>query len=268
MIGNVREPGEGEILAAWHGAGLPCARPLTWGYVQVRAASTGAPATSTASYVVTALVAGRKLPRPRDFDDCVGQALELVDLIRPFHLADVRVSRARPWSDRLAPHLNEILPLLETHGLPEPDRWRAKLDRLSRTGRVLVHGDPAGSNVLRTDRGLVLLDPPGAVVALPEADVAQICCQVARADGVGELIPLVAERHPRLDPSAVAGFAGLNLLVWAGYVVAEHANPDVARAGASASGSVPPPAGRDAGIEKAERYLHTARTLLDQYPPA
>jgi hypothetical protein len=35
VIGNTREPGEGEVLAAWHKAGLPSVEPICWGYARV-----------------------------------------------------------------------------------------------------------------------------------------------------------------------------------------------------------------------------------------
>ena len=49
VIGNTREPGEGELLATWHHAGLPSVRPMTWGYVQVRDGKSS----RTAMYLLT-----------------------------------------------------------------------------------------------------------------------------------------------------------------------------------------------------------------------
>lgn len=255
LIGNTREPGEGDLLAAWRRAKLPCVEPVTWGYLQVRTGSAPAGVPRTATYLLTRLVPARYLPEPSGLDEQSRRASDLVALVRPFHAADVRVPRTRSWSDRLGQHLRETLPLLRRHGLPEPEQWTDKLDRLSRDGRVTVHGDPAGRNVLDSGHGLILLDPPGAITALPEADVAQICCQVGGADGVRALLALVAEQEPQLDPSAVSGFAGLNLLVWAGYAAAEHSNPDIDHDDAS-------------GVAKAHRYLRIAAELLAEFPLA
>jgi len=97
---------------------------------------------------------------------------------------------------------------------------------LSQEGRVLVHGDPAGRNVLQTSSGLVLLDPPGALTALREADVAQICSQVGGVSDLVDMIDVACDQDSTLDPSAIAGFAGLNVLLLSGYVLAGHRHPD------------------------------------------
>ena len=86
----------------------------------------------------------------------------------------------------------------------------------------MVHGDPAGGNVLDTVDGLLLIDPPGALIALPEADIGQICSQVGGVDATAEMIELVSNHDRTLDPSAIAGFAGLNFFVWGGYFLAMH----------------------------------------------
>ena len=35
VVGNTREPGEGEVLKGWHHSGLPCVEPINWGYQRV-----------------------------------------------------------------------------------------------------------------------------------------------------------------------------------------------------------------------------------------
>jgi hypothetical protein len=272
VIGNTREPGEGELLGAWHRAGLPCVEPLAWGYRRVSLNHPEVTAPRTATYLLTRFVEARFLPEAHTARERAQRACDLVAFVRPFHAADVRVSRARSWSDRLGQHLRETLPLLRRYHIREPERWVDKLDRLSSDGPILVHGDPAGRNVLDSDHGLLLLDPPGSLIALPEADVAQICCQVGRVEGVRELLTLVAEQNPGLDSSALAGFAGLNVLVWAGYLLADHSNPDVRRTGKTdaviartPSGPRTLPTRADPAWEDAERYLQIARQLLDEY---
>jgi hypothetical protein len=239
IMGNVREPGEGEVLTAWHAAGLPCAEPLDWGYLRVG----GAPA----SYVLTRFVAAPAFPRSfdgRPLAERVAAARRLAEFIRPFHAAAIRVSRARSWEDRLRLHLQWTLPPLIAHGAEPPAGWEQRLAALSAQGRVIVHGDPAGANVLEGDGGLLLLDPPGALQALPEADVAQICSQVGGAEHAEAVIAAVCEQDPHLDPGAVAALAGLNFLTWAGYSFAGHSNPDAVGTG--------------------EAYVAVARRLLEQ----
>jgi hypothetical protein len=120
--------------------------------------------------------------------------------------------------------------------------------------------------VLSSDHGQLLLDPPGALTALPEADIAQICCQVGGVDGTQELLTLISEQHPELDPTALAGFAGLNLLVGTGYLLAEHDNPDVEPATAAETRRSPTRTSfNEAGREEAERHLRIAEELLSEY---
>jgi hypothetical protein len=248
VIGNVREPGEGEVLAAWRALGLPCVEPLNWGYVRVRVDAT----TRTAAYLLTEFLDAPTFPR--SFEGAAvaerrDAALRLVALIRPFHAADVRISRARSWEDRLRLHLRWTLPLLREQGIEEPRGWEATLAALSAEGRCILHGDPAGANVLvAADGRLVLLDPPGALRGLREADVAQICSQVGGERDVEEVIAAVCDDDPRLDPSAVSALAGLNFLTWAGYFLADHPNPDTPAAGA------------------AQAYVDVARRLLEGQP--
>ena len=234
LIGNVREPGEGEVLAAWHALGLPCVEPLDWGYQRVRVDGV----TQVATYLLTEFVDAPAFPRSfedRPLAERLQAACRLAALMRPFHAADVRVSRARSWEDRLRLHLRWTLPLLRAQGIEEPRGWADTLAALSAQGRCILHGDPAGANVLVTASGLVLLDPPGALRGLREADVAQICSQVGGERDIEDVIAAVCDDDPRLDPSAVAAFAGLNFLTWAGYFLAEHPNPDVPAAGAARS---------------------------------
>ncbi len=251
VIGNTREPGEGELLVAWHRAGLPVVKPISWGYTRLSIAT----ARHTATYILTSFIESRRLPEARTTLERKERARQLVALVRPFHVHHIRVSRARSWNDRMRQHLRWTLPLVQHHTLTEPDQWSDKLDRLSQDGRIVIHGDPASSNVLDSCNGLLLIDPPGALIALPEADIAQICCQVGGVEATAELIELASNEDPTLDPAAIAGFAGLNFLVWSGYLLTEHANPDARRTAMSA----------DSMQLDIERYLELARQLLSEY---
>jgi len=243
IVGNVREPGEGELLSAWYHAGLPCVEPLTWGYHRLPVVE------ATVSYILTRFTAS--LPREIVSSESARrrEALDLVEFIGPFHRAFTQVPRARRWADRMRQHLRWTNPRLEDAGFALPLEWEEKLQRLSAEGLVLIHGDPAGSNILRTENGRLLLDPPGALIALPEADVAQICCQVGGLEHVEELIALAADQNHSVDPSAIAAFAGLNLLVWAGYAVVHHSNPDVP----------------EASLGRPEAHMALAARLLSQF---
>ena len=251
IIGNTREPGEGELLAAWHRAGLPTVEPISWGHVRVVVSGTG----RTATYILTKFVESKRLPQARTLAQRKERVTQLVSLVRPFHDPRIQVSRARRWSDRIRQHLQWTLPLVRQHGLPEPDQWADKLDRLSEDGRLVVHGDPASGNVLDTADGLLLIDPPGALIALPEADIAQICSQVGGVEATAEMIELVSSHDPTLDPSAIAGFAGLNFFVWGGYFLAQHPNPDARHSEQTA----------EATLRDAERYLALARQFIREY---
>lgn len=251
ITGNTREPGEGEVLAAWHRAGLPTVTPISWGYARVKVSDVGRAAT----YVLTRFVESRRLPEPRTLAQREERVIRLVSLVRPFHDPKIQVSRARRWSDRMRQHLRWTLPLVRQYGLAEPERWTDKLDRLSEDGCLVVHGDPAGGNVLDTVSGYLLIDPPGALIALPEADIAQICSQVGGVEATTEMIDLVSNHDPTLDPSAIAGFAGINFLVWGGYLLAQHPNPNVRHGGPTA----------ETARQDAERYLALARQLVGEY---
>lgn len=253
VAGNVREPGEGEVLAAWHRRGLPCVEPLDWGFVTL---DSGA----VASYVLTRFVDAPAVGRPpagATVAERCDLARRLVRFMTPFHEADLRLARSRTWQERLNLHLQWTLPLLRGEHLEEPTAWERKLGVLSDQGRLTVHGDPAGNNVLvLPDGGFVLLDPPGALRGMPEADAGQICAQVGGAEDVESVVAAVCDDQRRLDPTAVAAFAGMNFLVWAGYFVAEHPNPD-----ADAGGSI-----RSSGVAQAQMYLRIAARLLDRFP--
>jgi aminoglycoside phosphotransferase (APT) family kinase protein len=204
------------VLDAWHALGLPCVEPLEWGYE------------GRASYLLTRFVAAPTLERPDALGERVEMASELIALMRRFHDAPVRVSRARTWEERMRAHLRWTLPLLRERGIAEPPGWEARLAELSAQGRCILHGDPAGGNVLQGPEGLILLDPPGALRGLREADAAQICSQIGGAEHAEELIDAVCARHRWLEPAAVEALAGVNFLTWAGYELAGHQSPDAA----------------------------------------
>jgi hypothetical protein len=252
VCGNTREPGEGDVLAAWYELGLPCVEPLAWGYEPVKSGVAG-----TASYLLTSHVDAPSLAGARrsSLADKAALALRLVDFVGPFHSSNARVPVARSWERRLDLHLRWTLPALRNAGLEEPHRWNDHLRQVGELGNTTIHGDPAGGNVLDTPDGLLLLDPPGALRAVPEADIAQICCQSAGPDDVEAVLDQVLAHHPRFNPDIARFLAGMNLLVVAGYVLAEHENPDAAIARAA----TPSPA-----LERAEAVLSVARRLADR----
>ena len=86
IIGNTREPGEGELLAAWHCAGLPTVEPISWGYVRVIVSGMG----RTATYLLTRFVESRRLPEPHTAAQRKELVAQLVSLVRPFHVLKSR----------------------------------------------------------------------------------------------------------------------------------------------------------------------------------
>lgn len=247
VMGNRREPGEGEVLAAWTARGLPCVRPLDWGY-------------GPANWVLTGYLPLRAMPAGPDPATRAADARGLVRFIRAFHLSGAEVPRTRTWRDKLDAHLRWTLPLTRGQRLTEPADWEAKLGAAG--GSTLLHGDPAGSNVLvAADGSFVLLDPPGAIRGPREADAGQIashvgCAQAGDpADKAAEVIALTDEAataDPSLDPRLVALFAGLNMLVWAGYFLARHGHPAT-----DAAGQEP--------VAAAESYLAASRCLVGRF---
>jgi hypothetical protein len=248
VMGHGREPGEGEVLAAWTAKGLPCVRPLAWGY-------------GRASWLLTGFVPLPTMSVAADPAGRVADVRELVRFISAFHQSGAVVAVTRTWRDRLDEHLRWTLPLTRGHGLAEPADWEEKLAAAG--GDTLLHGDPAGSNVLVTeDDSFVLLDPPGAIRGPREADAGQIASHVgcARAgdpaDKAAEVVALVDEAAAAgesLDPRLVALFAGLNLLVWSGYFLVGHGHPATGEA-----------TGRESEAA-AESYLAAARRLVGRF---
>jgi hypothetical protein len=254
IMGHGREPGEGEVLRRWRDQGLPCANPISWGYCRLP----GQKRNHTASFILTSYIEGEPLIHHADdsLEEKEDQLQELLELIRPFHSAAINVSTARSWSDRMWLHLKWAVPLITAAGFQEPEGWREKLRTLSDRGRTVIHGDPAGANVLRTSSGLVLLDPPGALMASREADVAQICSQVGGAALASQMIAKACELDPTLHPEAVACLAGINILVWTGYLLVRHDNPDIAE-------DLPEDwAGQAA---RAANYLRSANELIEYF---
>lgn len=253
VAGHVREPGEGEVLAAWRDAGLPCVEPLDWGYVSPLSGG-------VAIYLLTRFVDappfGRLGPEATVEQRCA-VACQLTAFISRFHDCPIFLARSRTWRDQLKLHLRWTLPLVRTHGLEEPAAWEQKLATLSDQGHVVVHGDPAGGNVLvLADGGLLLLDPPGALRGMREADAGQICAQVGGSEHVYPVLASVCDAQPQLDPAAVSLFAGMNFLAWAGYFLVEH--PDVHTETGTGS--------RSASHIHARDYLQIAAKLADQFP--
>jgi hypothetical protein len=251
VMGNTREPGEGEVLASWHRLGLPCVEPLEWGYQQVSAP--GQPNNRTTAYVLTRFVEGQPLRKATSREEGADLVTRLIDLVQPFHFSGAAVSRTRTWAYRVGLHLKWTMPLIRCFGLSEPRLWQDKLRRVSDDGDTLVHGDPAGANVLDTDDGnLILLDPPGALRAMREADIGQICSQVGGVEHSLSMIEVALEADRTLDPGALACFAGINFLIWSGYFLVEHQNPDAIDSAGQA-------------MESAVAYLKLAARLFDEF---
>jgi Ser/Thr protein kinase RdoA (MazF antagonist) len=236
LAGNTREPGEGQVLSIWQDRGLPCVPPLAWGDVKV---SVGAE-----SGVVTYLLT-RYLPYPtlapvddKSLNERVSLLKDLMALLRPFHLPAEQLppdvlAAARTWADRMHLHLRWAIPRLRERGAPEPSQWETTLDMASLAGRrVLLHGDVSPSNVLDGgENGLILFDPPGALVGPPEADIGHMCTHLGGAAYVAHMVEEACAVDRRLAPDWVAFFAGVDMLLWAGYIAASHASPHVSSEG-------------------------------------
>jgi hypothetical protein len=248
VMGCCREPGEGEVLAAWTAKGLPCVRPLAWGYGRT-------------GWVLTGYLPLPTMPAAADPAGRAADVQGLVRFMRTFHLSGAAVPGAQTCRDRFDAHLRWTLPLTRGHRLTEPADWESKLAAAG--GDTLLHGDPAGSNVLvRGDASFVLLDPPGAIRGPREADAGQIASHVGctRAgnppDKAAEVIALVDEAaaaDESLDPRLVALFAGLNLLVWSGYFLAGHGHPSTDDAASQEP------------VAAAEAYLAASRALMGRF---
>jgi len=263
VIGNLREPGEAEALRAWSACGLPCVRPLTWGDVLL-VPGAGPP---VASYVLTEYVDRPVLVVPDGTSLAERERItcRLTLCVSAFHEAPVRVpDRARSWVDRVGAHLRWTLPLIRRERLAEPFGWQGKLEAACARESRLLHGDASGANALVLgDGSLVLLDPPGAIRGPREADIGHIVSYVAcvgsrtAEEKVADIDPLLrtaCEASPSLDPAAVALFAGVNLLTWAGYFLVGHVNRNAGSSGVG--GDSPRP------LDQASAYLAGAAHFL------
>ena len=216
VLGHTREPGEGEVLKAWHQSGLPCVEPIRWGYQRV----TVGDGLATAAFLLTTYIPhSPEMHAERNEASKVG---ELTVWLQDFHRCDVRPSTVRTWIQRLAPHLQEVLPVIRRNELTEPTAWERKLRWLSDCGKAIIHGDPAPSNTVTGSAGRVLLDPPGAIMAMREADVAQVCWHWGDRTEAWDAITSACEADPTLNPEAIAAFLGFNYLIAAGYVLTSH----------------------------------------------
>jgi Ser/Thr protein kinase RdoA (MazF antagonist) len=256
VMGHGREPGEGEVLHGWRQHGLPCANPLEWGYERLPGRGIG----RIASFILTTYIEGEPLIHKTSdsVEEKERQLEELVEFIQPFHSVAMNVPTGRSWSDRMWLHLKWTMPLITAAGFREPEGWREKLQILSDRGRIVIHGDPAGGNVLRTPSGLILLDPPGALIASREADVAQICSQVGGAALAQRMIAKACDLDPTLHPEALACLAGINILVWAGYLLVGHDNPDILKDRR---------ADHDSQMAEGARYLALATEMIECFRP-
>lgn len=267
VAGNAREPGEGEVLEAWRALGLPCVRPMAWGYERVEVDREW----RVASWLLTEFM---PLPTMRVGDEIDALARKssvcaLVAFIRQFHFSAARATSVRTWWDRTNVHLRWVMPLIRDAGLIEPDDWERKLKAASRRGSALVHGDPAGSNVLVTPtNSFVLLDPPGALVGPREADAGQIASHMACAGsrdaeekGADTLILVdeAARADRSLNPATIGLFAGINLMIWSGYFLVSHYNVNVL------STAQDPDSERSARLRSAHVYLAVARQLVSEF---
>lgn len=243
LVGNTREPGEGAVLRTWYEQGLPCVSPLAWGEVRV---SVGDRA-GTVSYLLTDYLPYPTVPPvgSRTVADRASLLARFMTLLAPFHipadeLPEDVLTPARTWADRMHLHLRWAIPALRRRSAPEPHGWESTLLEASATGRrVLLHGDVSPSNVLDGgDNGLFLFDPPGALVGPPEADVGHMCSHLGGAAHAAQLVEEACRHDPRLERDQVAFFAGVDLLLWAGYVAASHMSPHVTGAGHQTDGGM------------------------------
>jgi hypothetical protein len=265
VMGNLREPGAAEALRSWSGCGLPCVRPLQWGDVPL-VPGAGLPA---ASFLLTEYIDRPVLAVPdrASLAERAGITRRLTKCVSAFHLAPVMVpDGARTWVDKVGEHLYWTLPLIRRERLAEPRGWQDKLTAACKRDSRLLHGDVSGVNALvLSDDSLVLLDPPGAISGPREADIGHIvsymACVSSRTaeEKVADIDPLLqaaCEAAPALDPTAVALFAGVNLLTWAGYFLVDHENRN---AGSSATDrSLPRP------LEQASAYLAGAARFIGE----
>ncbi len=77
------------------------------------------------------------------------------------------------------------------------------------------------------EHGLILFDPPGALIGPPEADIGHTCTHLGGARYAAQMVEEACAVDRRLEPDWVAFFAGVDILLWAGYVAASHASPHV-----------------------------------------
>ncbi len=232
--------GEGAVLNAWHRRGLPCVEPITWGTRR------------TYSFLMTRYVQGSVLRIPPETQ--AQTVRDLVAWLRPFQSIPTPAGSGRRWDSRLHPHLRETLPLIRKHGLREPADWNGKLRCLSRYGDAVTHGDVTGSNIIVNDRDLILLDP-GPFVALREADAGQLCWNVGGERSSGAMVHAVCTADATLNADAVAAFVGFNLIVWAGYALANHVHPMREVSGTN----------EEERITQAQDYLTRAGTLMRDF---
>ena len=216
VVGNTREPGEGEVLKGWHHSGLPCVEPINWGYQRVLVGDGDA----TAAFLLTNHVPNS--PDAHELQNAADQVGDLTVWLQQFHRCDVRPNTVRTWMQRLAPHLQEVLPVIRRNELTEPTAWKRKLGWLSECGRAIVHGDPAPSNIVIGSSGRILLDPPGAIMAMREADMAQVCWHWGDKTEPWNAITSACNADSTLNPEAIAAFLGFNYLIAAGYVLTSH----------------------------------------------
>jgi hypothetical protein len=263
VIGNLREPGEAEALRAWSACGLPCVRPLYWGEVPL-VPGAEPPA---ARYLLTEYIDRPVLAVPEAASLAERERITrcLTECVSVFHVAPIMApDGARTWVERVGAHLRWTLPLIRREQLAEPPGWQSKLEAACARDSRLLHGDVSGANALVLDDGsLVLLDPPGAIRGPREADVGYIVSYVACAgsrtaeEEVADIDPLLRaarEAAPSLDPAAIALFAGVNLLTWAGYFLVGHVNRNADSFGGDEDTPRP--------LDQASAYLAGAARLL------
>lgn len=161
---------EAATLAAWTGHQVPCAPLLDHGI--------GAHVPDV-THLLLGKVPGAALPHM----EMAAATEQAVHLFRRAHLTPP--TEVVPLHRFLGPRLREAVQIWREAGLPSADGALRVLADLE-TGPVLLHGDAVGFNLLKSEEGLVLIDPAG-VCGPAEFDAARWVARCLVVAGPGAL---------------------------------------------------------------------------------